>query len=108
MKKELGLTECQLDNKFDDALIQVKDICGQLSITLTFFEITYVCSKIIASQNNVEYLILETGLGGRLDATRCSKADICLLTSITKEHSDILGQDIYRNHCGKSRNSKTE
>lgn len=84
------------DKKFDDALIQVKDICGQLSISLTFFEITYVCSKIIASQNNVEYLILETGLGGRLDATRCSKADICLLTSITKEHSDILGQDIYQ------------
>ena len=81
--------------KFDDALIQVKDICNQLSITLTFFEITYICSKIIASQNNVEYLILETGLGGRLDATRCSQADICLLTSITKEHSDILGQDIY-------------
>ena len=84
------------DDKFDDAINQVRDICDQLSITLTFFEITYICSKIIASQNNVEYLILETGLGGRLDATRCSKADVCLLTSITKEHSDILGQDIYQ------------
>lgn len=83
-------------NIFDDALIEVKEICEKLSIKLTFFEITYICSKIIAYKSNVNYLILETGLGGRLDATRCSKADICLLTSITKEHSDILGEDIYQ------------
>ena len=39
-------------------------------------------------------IILETGLGGRFDATRCVPADICLLTSITCEHTDVLGDKI--------------
>ena len=49
---------------------------------------------IIAEIQEPRYLILETGLGGRLDATRCASADICILTSISAEHTDILGDNI--------------
>ncbi len=39
-------------------------------------------------------LILETGLGGRLDATRSGPATASLVTSVSREHIDILGSDL--------------
>ena len=51
---------------------------------------------IVTAEIKPKFLILETGLGGRLDATRCAPADLAILTSITKEHTDILGHDIYQ------------
>ena len=42
----------------------------------------------------MEFMILETGLGGRLDATRAAEVIGCLITSISLEHSDILGDTI--------------
>ena len=63
-------------------------------VELTFFEVTFLVSLVCAFKSEVEVIILETGLGGRLDATRCVPADICLLTSITNEHTDILGERI--------------
>jgi len=75
---------------FDRALEKVKS----LKMDLTFFEITYLVSLIICSEENVRYMILETGLGGRLDATRSAEVIGCLVTSVTLEHSDILGDTI--------------
>ena len=76
--------------KFDEALVKVKS----LDIDLTFFEITYLVSLIICSEENVRYMILETGLGGRLDATRSAEVIGCLVTSVSLEHSDILGDTL--------------
>ena len=39
-------------------------------------------------------MVLETGLGGRLDATRSADVVGCLVTSVSLEHSDILGDTI--------------
>ena len=39
-------------------------------------------------------MVLETGLGGRLDATRTADVVGCLVTSVSLEHSDILGDTI--------------
>ena len=76
--------------KFDEALVKVKS----LDIDLTFFEITYLVSLIVCSEENVRYMILETGLGGRLDATRSAEVIGCLVTSVSLEHSDILGDTL--------------
>ncbi|MDP6333040.1 MAG: Mur ligase family protein [Candidatus Poseidoniaceae archaeon] len=67
---------------------------GQESIELTFFETTFLIATVCAIKSNVEFMIVETGLGGRLDATRCIPADACLLTSISCEHTDILGDTL--------------
>ncbi len=81
---------------FDGALMNIKSAANEENIQLTFFETTFLAALIVAKQSKVEYLILETGLGGRLDATRCTNADLAILTAISKEHSDILGDDIYQ------------
>lgn len=81
---------------FDQALTQVKAAAARLSIIPTFFEATFLAAMIVTDEMNPKFLILETGLGGRLDATRCAPADLAILTSITKEHTDVLGDDIYK------------
>ncbi|MDP6869926.1 MAG: hypothetical protein QGI21_04060 [Candidatus Poseidoniaceae archaeon] len=75
---------------FDKALMLIKE----LEIQLTFFEITYIASLIICSNNEMQIMILETGLGGRYDATSSAEVIGCLVTSISFEHSDILGETL--------------
>ena len=78
------------EKEFDDALNQVK----ALNFELTFFEITYLTSLIACRDAGVSIMVLETGLGGRLDATRSADVVACLVTSVSLEHSDILGDTI--------------
>ena len=78
------------EEEFDDALNQVK----ALNCELTFFEITYLTSLIACRDAGVSIMVLETGLGGRLDATRSADVVACLVTSVSLEHSDILGDTI--------------
>ena len=79
---------------FDEAVKKIQFVSLTNNIIPTFFEVTFLAAMITASEQNVDFLILETGLGGRLDATRCAPADLAILTSITKEHTDILGDDL--------------
>ena len=78
------------EEDFNDALNQVK----ALNCELTFFEITYLTSLIACRDAGVSIMVLETGLGGRLDATRSADVVACLVTSVSLEHSDILGDTI--------------
>ena len=81
--------------KFDAALQSVHQAAGQPpAVPLTFFEATYLAAMQCANMEHVEVLILETGLGGRKDATRSGPATVCLVTSLSAEHSDILGDTI--------------
>tara|TARA_B100000900_G_scaffold69815_1_gene55084 strand:+ start:11545 stop:12843 length:1299 start_codon:yes stop_codon:yes gene_type:complete len=86
------------EEEFDNALIEIHHLSTNRNnvnnINLTFFEVTFLVSLVCAFNSEVEVIILETGLGGRFDATRCVPADVCLLTSITREHTDILGDNI--------------
>ena len=75
---------------FDSAL----KIVHFASEDLTFFEITYLAALVACRDAGCEYMILETGLGGRLDATRTAEVIGCLVTSISLEHSDILGDTL--------------
>ena len=76
--------------EFDKALGQVKE----LDQDLTFFEITYLVSLLACRDAGVSIMVLETGLGGRLDATRSADVVGCLVTSVSLEHSDVLGDTL--------------
>ena len=62
------------------------------TIDLTFFEVSYLVSMFCSVGSDV--LILETGLGGRLDATRSGPATASLVTAVSREHIEILGSDL--------------
>ncbi|MFA5059469.1 MAG: folylpolyglutamate synthase/dihydrofolate synthase family protein [Candidatus Omnitrophota bacterium] len=62
--------------------------------TLTFFEVYTVLAIYYFAKQRVDFAVLETGLGGRLDATNCVDAIVCAITSISLEHTDFLGTTI--------------
>lgn len=62
--------------------------------SLTFFEILFFMGMLIFSEKAIDYCILETGLGGRLDATVLSNPVLSVITSISYDHTEILGDTI--------------
>ena len=62
-------------------------------ITLTYFEFTTLAIVRALSLAPLDLVILEVGLGGRLDAVNVIDADVALITSIDLDHMDWLGSD---------------
>ena len=62
----------------------------------TFFEATTALALKIFRSARTDFVVWETGLGGRLDATNVVKPELCLLTSLGRDHEEILGAG-YRN-----------
>ena len=61
---------------------------------LTFFEVTTALAFEYFNDKEVDYAIIETGLGGRLDATNVLNPLAVVLTSISLEHTNILGDNL--------------
>jgi dihydrofolate synthase/folylpolyglutamate synthase len=61
--------------------------------TLTYFEFTTLAAFILFKQADLDVLILEVGLGGRLDAVNIIDADIAVITAIGIDHVEWLGAD---------------
>ena len=60
-----------------------------------YFELLFAIGMVIFEEEGVEYLVLETGLGGRLDATNIVEHPIVtVITSISLDHTEILGDTI--------------
>lgn len=62
-------------------------------ISLTYFEFTTLALMRCAAAEKPEVVILEVGLGGRLDAVNIIDADCAVITSIDLDHMDFLGTD---------------
>jgi dihydrofolate synthase/folylpolyglutamate synthase len=62
----------------------------------TFFEVLTGAALVAFHRRGVETLVLEVGLGGRLDATNACRATTCVVTAIEREHTDLLGDTVER------------
>jgi len=60
----------------------------------TFFELTTAMALDIFGRKQVDWAIIETGMGGRLDATNVLNPDLCIITNISLEHQSCLGDTI--------------
>ena len=58
---------------------------------VSFFEIITACAFLYFKKRQVDIAVLETGLGGRLDATNTAMPLVCGITNISLEHTDKLG-----------------
>jgi len=61
---------------------------------LTFFEELFVIALKYFYEKKCKYVVLEVGLGGRLDATNIVLPKVCGLTLVEKEHTDVLGKTL--------------
>ncbi|WP_140627891.1 bifunctional tetrahydrofolate synthase/dihydrofolate synthase [Methylibium rhizosphaerae] len=62
-------------------------------VSLTYFEFTTLVIARALSMAEVDVVILEVGLGGRLDAVNAIDTDCAIITSIDLDHTDYLGPD---------------
>ncbi len=60
-------------------------------LSLTFFEFATLAALVIFKQQALDVIILEVGLGGRLDATNLIDADVSVVTAIDLDHQEYLG-----------------
>ena len=67
---------------------------GDLGSVPTFFEQVTAIALIAFARHGVELIILETGLGGRLDATTAANAEIAAITRIDYDHQEYLGETL--------------
>ena len=75
-------------------LTDLKTHCAKWEHHPTFFELTLAVAMRHFREQNCELIILETGMGGRLDATTAVPADLAVITPIALDHSEWLGETI--------------
>jgi dihydrofolate synthase/folylpolyglutamate synthase len=75
-------------------ILKIKSAVEKLEIPVTFFEFGTVMAFLYFKEHNTDVNILEVGLGGRLDATNLCEADISIITSISHDHMEYLGDDL--------------
>lgn len=82
---------------FVRAMEAVKKLKEQGGEHPSYFEFLFGMGMLFFSESDAEYVVLETGLGGRLDATNaCEAPFLTVITSISLDHTDILGDTISR------------
>lgn len=107
MRNESGeISHDELQNLIFECHEKVKNHGWELS----FYEFLFLVFCTWASKQNPEYLLLEVGLGGRLDAVNVFDADLVLIPSISRDHQEILGKrydKILSEKLGTLRNGAT-
>lgn len=73
--------------------VEAENALGDLG-ELTTFEILTAMAFIHFHDVKADYQVLEVGLGGRLDATNMVRPQVCVITSISYDHTDVLGDTL--------------
>jgi len=63
---------------------------------LSFFEVYTALAFLYFKERKVDFVVMETGMGGRLDATNVAKSLVCAITPISYEHTRYLGKTLTR------------
>jgi len=67
---------------------------GEAKQPLTFFEALTVLAFDYFNKRQTDFQVLEVGLGGRLDATNVAKPEVCVITPISLDHTQVLGDSL--------------
>jgi dihydrofolate synthase/folylpolyglutamate synthase len=86
--------ECISDDEMDGLFSKLKSVV--VNNKLSYFEALTLLAFKYFSNKQPQYSIIETGLGGRFDATNVLETKLPVITSISFDHNDILGKNIFR------------
>lgn len=64
------------------------------TIDASFFELTFAMALAYFQEQACDYIVIETGLGGRLDATNILNPKVSVITNIALDHQEFLGDNI--------------
>ncbi len=92
------ISEDEFVRAFEGVAEKLRSMPEELRLTdyhPTFFEYLFFMAILLFERHEVQYRILETGLGGRLDATNAiDEKDVCVITSIGYDHMEYLGETL--------------
>lgn len=100
INERFQINEVNIDNAvFLNAFERVKALADELvaegSYHPTYFEMLFLMGMVIFAEAGVDYVTLETGLGGRLDATTAVEHPAaCVIASVSMDHMQYLGNTI--------------
>jgi dihydrofolate synthase / folylpolyglutamate synthase len=77
-----------------DGLTMIRDLIADWDPHPTFFEVTTALALKHFGDTKIDIAILETGLGGRLDATNAVQSDVSVITPIALDHEKWLGNTV--------------
>jgi dihydrofolate synthase / folylpolyglutamate synthase len=77
-----------------DGLTTIRNLVADWDPHPTFFEITTALALKCFSEAKLDLVVLETGIGGRLDATNAIQSDVSVITQIEFDHKEWLGNTL--------------
>jgi len=77
-----------------DLASKIRTVIADTDLNPTFFEFVTAMAFHYFAINNVDWAVVETGLGGRLDATNVLSPDVCIVTNISHDHMEFLGDTL--------------
>ena len=77
-----------------DLASNIRTVLAGTDLNPTFFEFVTAMAFQYFAINNVEWAVIETGMGGRLDATNVLSPEVCIITNISHDHMEFLGDTL--------------
>lgn len=88
------ITDEEMSDILEKIAEKVEVYNSEHEIKVKEFEVITTLALIYFAQNNTDFVVLETGLGGRYDSTNIADGMISIITDIGLDHMDILGDKI--------------
>lgn len=82
------------DEEVVKTFLKVEEAVKFIGITPTFFEVTTAMMFLYFKEKGVQYAVIETGMGGRFDATNIVIPEVSVITNVTLDHTAYLGDTV--------------
>jgi dihydrofolate synthase/folylpolyglutamate synthase len=99
VNERIRVSDCDIpDEAFAAAFTEVWQVVeaqvrrGSLGRRLSFFELLTATAFLYFSRAGVDFVVLEVGMGGRLDATNVTEPRVAVITNVDLDHEEILGR----------------
>lgn len=90
------------DQELMDACNQLKSLMDDADVSMSPFEFLTVAAFFAFRAANIDYAVVEVGIGGRADATNVIAPDVSVITNVDFDHMDILGNTLAQIAAEKS------
>ncbi|MDP7552317.1 MAG: Mur ligase family protein, partial [Nitrospinaceae bacterium] len=82
------------ESRLQDLIVRIRKVVEEQNIPTTFFEFGTAMAFLYFAEQETDINVIEVGLGGRLDATRLCAGTVSVLTSLSLDHTNYLGNTV--------------
>lgn len=75
-------------------ILEIKNLSSRLLQEPSYFEVLTACAFLYFSEKKVDFMVLEVGMGGRWDATNVVTPLVSVITNVSRDHTELLGETI--------------